>query len=63
MSGVLAQTVFLLVLSNVFMTFARYAHPVFVLFAVFYMKQPLKLDYLGAALCIMGAVFFFFRSP
>jgi uncharacterized protein (DUF486 family) len=30
---------------------------------VFYMKQPLKLDYLGAALCIMGAVFFFFRSP
>ena len=36
---------------------------VFVPFAVFYMKQPLKLDYLWAALCIMGAVYFIFRSP
>jgi hypothetical protein len=26
------------------------------------MQQPLKLDYLWAALCIMGAVYFIFRS-
>jgi uncharacterized protein (DUF486 family) len=35
---------------------------VFVPFAVFYMHQPIKLDYLWAALCIMGAVYFIFRS-
>ncbi len=35
---------------------------VFVPFAWLYMKEPLKLDYLWAALCIMGAVFFVFRS-
>jgi len=35
---------------------------VFVPFAVYYMKQPLKLDYLWAALCILGAVYFVFRS-
>jgi uncharacterized protein (DUF486 family) len=35
---------------------------VFVPFALFYMKQPLKLDYLWASLCIMGAVYFIFRS-
>jgi uncharacterized protein (DUF486 family) len=35
---------------------------VFVPFALFYMQQPLKLDYLWAALCIMGAVYFIFRS-
>jgi uncharacterized protein len=35
---------------------------VFVPFAVFYMQQPLKLDYLWAALCLMGAVYFIFRS-
>ena len=35
----------------------------FVPFAVFYMGKPLKLDYLWAALCIMGAVYFLFRSP
>ncbi|HHX98456.1 MAG TPA: DMT family protein [Kiritimatiellia bacterium] len=107
-------TVFLLMLSNVFMTFAWYAHlrelsakpwmvavlvswgiaffeymlqvpanrigyhvmslgqlkilqevitlSVFVPFAVLYMKEPLKLDYLWAGLCILGAVFFIFRS-
>ena len=107
-------TVLLLSLSNVFMTFAWYAHlkelnqkpwivaalvswgiaffeymlqvpgnrighavlsvaqlkilqeaitlTVFVPFAYFYLKEPLKLDYLWAALCIMGAVFFLFRS-
>jgi uncharacterized protein (DUF486 family) len=36
---------------------------VFVPFAVIYMRQPLKLDYLWAALCIVGAVYFIFRSP
>ncbi len=36
---------------------------VFVPFAVVYMRQPLKLDYLWAALCIVGAVYFIFRSP
>ena len=109
------QTFGLLVLSNVFMTFAWYAHLkdlaskpwwiaalvswgialfeyllqvpgnrigwtggyslaqlkiaqevitllVFVPFAVFYMNQPLKLDYLWAALCLVGAVYFIFRS-
>jgi uncharacterized protein len=108
------QTVGLLVLSNVFMTFAWYAHlknladkpwwiaaliswgialfeyllqvpanrigytqftvaqlkimqevitlSVFVPFALFYMKEPLKLDYLWAALCMVGAVYFMFRN-
>jgi uncharacterized protein (DUF486 family) len=108
------QTVILLVASNVFMTFAWYAHlknlasrpwwiaallswavaffeyalqvpanrigfgyftlpqlkiiqevitlAVFVPFAMFYMNQPLKLDYLWAALCMLGAVYFIFRS-
>jgi len=108
------QTTVLLVLSNVFMTFAWYAHlrnlvhrpwwiaafaswgialfeyllqvpanrigygdmelpqlkilqeaitlAVFVPFALFYMNQPMKLDYLWAALCIMGAVYFIFRG-
>jgi uncharacterized protein len=109
------QTFGLLVLSNVFMTFAWYGHlkdlssrpwwiaalvswgialfeyllqvpanrigyagglslaqlkigqevvtlAVFVPFAVLYMNQPLKLDYLWAALCLVGAVYFIFRS-
>jgi uncharacterized protein (DUF486 family) len=30
---------------------------------VLYMKQGLKLDYLWAALCIVGAVYFVFRAP
>ena len=107
-------TILLLSLSNVFMTFAWYAHlkelshkpwviaaliswgiaffeymlqvpanrigytvmsvgqlkilqeiitlSVFVPFVVFYLKEPLKLDYLWAALCILGAVHFIFRS-
>ena len=111
---VLWQTVTLLALSNVFMTFAWYAHlknlndkpwwiaalvswgialfeyllqvpanrignteldlgqlkilqevitlVVFVPFVIFYMNQPLKLDYLWAALCILGAVYFVFRA-
>jgi uncharacterized protein (DUF486 family) len=35
---------------------------VFVPFAVIYMGQPLKLDYLWAALCLVGAVYFIFRT-
>jgi uncharacterized protein (DUF486 family) len=35
---------------------------VFVPFAVYYMHQPLKWDYLWAALCILGAVYFIFRG-
>jgi len=35
---------------------------VFVPFAMYYMQKPLKLDYLWAALCMLGAVYFVFRS-
>lgn len=35
---------------------------VFAPFCLFYMHQPLKLDYLWAALCLLGAVYFIFRS-
>jgi uncharacterized protein (DUF486 family) len=35
---------------------------IFVPFAVFYMKQPMKLDFLWAGLCLLGAVYFMFRS-
>jgi uncharacterized protein (DUF486 family) len=35
---------------------------VFVPFSLFYLKEPLKLDYLWAGLCLLGAVFFIFRS-
>ena len=111
---VLLQTIVLLTLSNVFMTFAWYAHlkelnnkpwivaalvswgialfeyllqvpanrigytqfsvgqlkilqevitlAVFIPFAVFYLRQPIKLDYLWAGLCICGAVYFVFRG-
>lgn len=34
---------------------------VFVPFAVFYMRQPLNLNFLWAGLCLIGAVFFMFR--
>jgi uncharacterized protein (DUF486 family) len=80
---VVLRTTPLLTLSNLFMTFAWYAHLkdqaskpwyvaalvswaiallVFIPFAVLYMKQPVKLDYLWAALCVLGAVFFMFRA-
>ena len=95
---VLWQTVLLLSLSNVFMTFAalvswgialfeyliqvpanRIGHTemdlgqlkilqeaitltIFVPFVIFYMGQPMKLDYLWAGLCILGAVYFIFRA-
>ncbi len=35
---------------------------VFVPFAVFYMNEPLKWDYLWAGLCLVGAVYFIFRG-
>ncbi|QJQ07299.1 DMT family protein [Undibacterium piscinae] len=35
---------------------------VFVPFAMFYMDQPFKLDYVWAGLCLIGAVYFIFRS-
>jgi uncharacterized protein len=35
---------------------------VFVPFAIYYMQQPIKLDFLWAALCLMGAVYFIFRN-
>ena len=85
MPGAFWQATGLLILSNVFMTFAWYAHLkemnhrpwylpqlkilqevitllVFVPFVLLYMKQGLKLDYLWAALCILGAVYFVFRD-
>jgi uncharacterized protein (DUF486 family) len=35
---------------------------VFVPFSLFYLKEPLKIDYLWAGLCLVGAVYFMFRS-
>jgi uncharacterized protein len=35
---------------------------VFAPFAAFYMHQPMRLDYLWSALCLVGAVYFIFRS-
>jgi len=35
---------------------------VFVPFAIFYMGQPLKWDYVWAGLCVLGAVYFIFRG-
>jgi uncharacterized protein (DUF486 family) len=35
---------------------------VFVPFSMYYMQQPFKLDYLWAGLCLIGAVYFIFRS-
>jgi len=111
---VILKTAGLLALSNIFMTFAWYAHlknlsdkpwfiaallswsialfeyllqvpanrigytamslaqlkilqeivslSVFVPFAIMYMQQPIKLDFLWAGLCLVGAVYFVFRS-
>ena len=36
---------------------------VFVPFSFIYLKQPLKLDFLWAGLCMVGAVYFMFRNP
>ncbi len=35
---------------------------VFLPFAIFYMQQPVKLDFLWAGLCLVGAVYFMFRA-
>ena len=35
---------------------------VFVPFSLFYLREPLKLDYLWAGLCLLGAVYFIFRG-
>jgi uncharacterized protein (DUF486 family) len=35
---------------------------VFAPFAIYYMRQPLRLDYLWASLCMVGAVYFMFRG-
>ncbi|MCL1073749.1 DMT family protein [Shewanella dokdonensis] len=35
---------------------------IFVPFSVFFLREPLKLDYLWAGLCLLGAVYFIFRS-
>lgn len=35
---------------------------VFVPFSVYYLREPLKLDYLWAGCCLLGAVYFVFRS-
>lgn len=35
---------------------------VFVPFSLLYLKEPIRLDYLWAALCLCGAVYFVFRS-
>ncbi|PJI50607.1 MAG: hypothetical protein CTR55_04540 [Pseudomonas sp.] len=35
---------------------------VFVPFSVYFMQQPLKLDYLWAGMCLLGAVYFIFRA-
>ena len=111
---IILRTAGLLILSNLFMTFAWYAHlrnlntrawyvaalaswgialfeymlqvpanrigyttmslgqlkmlqevisiSVFVPFAIFYMKQPVRLDYLWAGVCLLGAVYFMFRG-
>jgi len=53
----LAATATLLPASNLFITLA-----VFVPFAILYMGQSLKWDYLWAGLCLMGAVYFIFRA-
>lgn len=35
---------------------------VFIPFAIFYMGEPFKIDYLWAGLCLLGAVYFMFRA-
>ncbi len=35
---------------------------VFIPFSIWYMQQPLRMDYIYAGLCLMGAVYFIFRA-
>jgi uncharacterized protein len=69
----LAKTLGLLLISNLFMIFAWYAHlkdlkskplilAVFAPFALFYMKAPLTWNYAWSGLCLLGAVYFIFKS-
>jgi len=60
--AVVYRAALLLVCSNVFMTFAWYAHLRNMADRPWYLAA-LKLDYLWAALCVMGAVYFVFRAP
>jgi uncharacterized protein (DUF486 family) len=71
MTPVVSATL-LLMASNVFMTFAWYAHLKNLADRPWYVAaiaswgiagKPLKLDYVWAALCILGAVYFVFRAP
>ena len=55
------QTVLLLLASNIFMQ-EVITLTVFLPFAMLYLKEPFKLDYVWAALCMVGAVYFIFRS-
>ena len=59
----LAKTVVLLVLSNIFMKILQevITLSLFVPVAALDMKEPVRLNYLWAALCMCGAVFFMFR--
>ena len=64
---VVLKTVALLFLSNIFMTFAWYAHlrnlsnRPWIIAAWLYMKEPVRLNYLWAGFCLCGAVYFVFR--
>jgi len=60
--AVVYRAALLLVCSNVFMTFAWYAHLRNMADRPWYLAA-LKLDYLWAALCVMGAVYLVFRAP
>ena len=42
--------------------FARVPRHEFVPFAMLFMNAPIKLDYLWAGLCMLGAVYFIFRA-
>ncbi len=67
-ASVLLQTTGLLVLSNVFMTFAWYAHLRNLSHRGWFVSALVSwgialFEYLWAALCMMGAVYFIFRAP
>ena len=67
--GARVWPIVLLIGSNIFMTFAWYAHlktlndkPWFVPFLMLFMKQPFRLDFVWAGCCMLGAVYFMFRG-
>ena len=59
---VVVKTAILLVCSKLKVMQEAITLVVFVPFAVLYMRQPIKLDFLWAGLCLMGAVYFVFRA-